>query len=64
MTRTSSSGDKKAEAPLSADDRLALVLADMLAEVLAKEATTPLGVAGPQDVRWAAREPRGEGGET
>jgi len=37
-------------------DRLALILADMLAEVLGKEAALPLGAPGPQGVGSAARE--------
>jgi len=52
------------EAPASAAERLALILADMLAEVLAKEATRPLGAPGPQGVGSAAKERLSRGGKT
>jgi len=52
------------EAPASGSDRLALILADMLAEVLAKEAARPLGAPGPQGVGSAAKERLAGGGKT
>ena len=63
MGTAKGNGNRQARTPFIGADRLALILADMLAEVLAKEATTPLGVASPQDVRWAARERLAGGGE-
>jgi hypothetical protein len=45
-------------------DRLAFILADMLAEVLAKETTHPLGAPGPQGVGSAARECPARGEKT
>ena len=44
------------EAPAFAADRLVIILADMLAEVLAKEAARPLGAPDPQGVGSAAKE--------
>ena len=42
--------------PVPGAARLALILADMLAEVLAKEAARPLGAPDPQGVGSAAKE--------
>jgi hypothetical protein len=63
MGTAKGNGNTQARTPFIGADRLALILADMLAEVLGKEATLPLGAPGPQGVGSASKEHPAGGGK-